>query len=338
MPTSRPFAYNTGDFIIGTEQIGDFAVGTPTSGFTNQPQFWNGPDEDLGYIIAQPNPAGNQPNPVGSAAYLGFFRTDGFSDAAFIQLTETIAGQTFVDADAAYSWLMSNDYYTSYPPYTASLLVYLDSGNVSSYTGSGSTWYDLTTNNNDATLINSPSFSSSYGGIIQFDDASLEYATIPNIGNLSAWTVEAWFRLTSPLTGKVTSIVSNEFDLVNKLNYSIGTNRMPTNNNLTVGYYNGAWRNVTGVVPNTNTWYQVVGTYDGSTIRQYVNGVASGGTLNYVGLSQSGGEVRLMRRWDETLVSSNFVDGDLAIVKIYNTAISAGDVLQSYNDNSARFA
>jgi hypothetical protein len=27
------------------------AVGTPTSGFTNNPTFWNGPDEDLDYKI-----------------------------------------------------------------------------------------------------------------------------------------------------------------------------------------------------------------------------------------------------------------------------------------------
>jgi hypothetical protein len=106
---------------------------------------------------------------------------------------------------------------------------------------------------------------------------------------------------------------------------------------LAVGFFNGAWRTTTGFVPQTNVWYQVVGTYDGSTIRQYVNGSASGGTLNYVGASQSGGEIRLMRRWDETLSSGNLVDGDLAIVKIYNTALSGSQILQNYNDTYTRF-
>jgi len=54
MPTTRPFAYNTGLPISGTTQVGDLAVGIPTSGFTNNPIFWNGPDEDLGYVIAYP--------------------------------------------------------------------------------------------------------------------------------------------------------------------------------------------------------------------------------------------------------------------------------------------
>lgn len=118
MPTSQPFAYNVGPSIPGTIQSGDFAIGTPTSGFTNSPQFWNGPDEDLGYIIAQPVPSGDQPNPVGLPAYLGFFRTDGFSDIEFINLTSSIAGQSFSNILDAYNWLNSNGYYTNFNPIT----------------------------------------------------------------------------------------------------------------------------------------------------------------------------------------------------------------------------
>ena len=230
--------------------------------------------------------------------------------------------------------------FTPTPTQTISILqpiVYLDSGDVSSYPGTGSTWFDLQGNDNNATLFNSPTYSASYQGILQFDDASLEYATIPDLGNLSEWTVEAWFRLTSPLTGKVTSVITNEFDLDDKLNFSIGTNNAPANLNLSVGFYDSAWRTTTGVVPQVGVWYQVVGTYDGSVVRQYVNGVASGGTVNYVGTPQSGGEVRLMRRWDMTAIQSNLVDGDLAIVKIYDEALTSGQVLSNYNSTYTRF-
>ena len=225
----------------------------------------------------------------------------------------------------------------SVTPGGTELLVYLDSGNPSSYPGTGSTWTDLEGGDDNATLFNSPTFSSSYQGILQFDDTSLEYATIPDLGNLSKWTVEAWFRLNSPLTGKVTAIVTNEFDLVDKLNFSIGTNNAPTNRNISVGFFDGSFRTTTGVVPQVGVWYQVVGTYDGSVVRQYVNGVASGGTVNYVGTPESGGEVRLMRRWDFTAIASNLVDGDLAIVKIYNGAISDAEVLSNYNSTYTRF-
>lgn len=71
MSTTRPFTYNTGTPISGTEQVGDLAVGTPTSGITNSPQFWSGPDEELGYVIAVPVSGNTQPTPVFSGAPSG---------------------------------------------------------------------------------------------------------------------------------------------------------------------------------------------------------------------------------------------------------------------------
>lgn len=50
----------------------------------------------------------------------------------------------------------------------ANRVVHLDAGNSSSYSGSGTTWSDLTDNNNDFTL-NSCSFDNGNGGSIDFD-------------------------------------------------------------------------------------------------------------------------------------------------------------------------
>ena len=71
MATARPFAYNPGSPISGTTQVGDLAVGFPITGFTNSPQFWNGPDEELGYVIAVPISGNTQPTPLlGNNIYL----------------------------------------------------------------------------------------------------------------------------------------------------------------------------------------------------------------------------------------------------------------------------
>ena len=343
MPTTRPFAYNTGSTIVGTLQIGDLAIGVDPldySGGVGGVQWWGGPDEDLGYVIAHPTPDGSQPNPLGIPAYLGFWRSEFLTEASFIGLAEVVSNQhgspqTFNSGDSAKTWLNNNGYWTSYDEITP--IVYLDAGNNLSYSGSGSIWYDLEGVSNNATLVNTPTYSSNYNGILSFDDASSEYATIPDIGDLNTWTVEVWFRLSSGLTGKVSSLVCNQYNLATKLNFSVGTNNAPSNYNLAVGFFDGAWRNTTGFIPELNKWYQVVGTYDGSVIRQYVNGVASGGTLNYVGTPASGGEVRLMRRWDDTVTAGNLIDGDLSIVKIYDTALDSTQVLNNYNDNSGRF-
>lgn len=215
-----------------------------------------------------------------------------------------------------------------------SLLVHLDSSNTSSYPGTGDTWNNLAGGSN-ATLYNTPTYSSNYSGYLNFDDTSLEYGIIPNIGSLSTWSIEVWFRLSSSLSGKYTALVTNEYTAPASLNFTIGN---PTgDSNISVGFYNSGWQNTAGFTPDLNVWYQVVGTYDGSTITQYINGSVSGGTLNYSTTTISGGDIRLMRRWDYEVDSQNLVDGDLSIVKIYNRALSSSEISQSYNDNYSRF-
>jgi hypothetical protein len=120
MAFARPFAYNPGTSIPGTEQVGSLAIGAPTSGFTNNPQFWNGPDEDLGYVITAPVSGDTQPTEIpGVFASLGFYRTSGFSDSGFINLSQSVSSaygtpQTFSSATDASVWLTTNGFWNSY--------------------------------------------------------------------------------------------------------------------------------------------------------------------------------------------------------------------------------
>jgi len=122
MATARPFAYNTGSTIPGTEQVGDLSIGAPTSGFTNNPQYWNGPDEELGYVIAQSVSGNTQPTEIPDVfASLGFYRTSGFSDSDFINLAQVVSSaygtpQTFLTASAASTWLTNNGFWNSFIP------------------------------------------------------------------------------------------------------------------------------------------------------------------------------------------------------------------------------
>ena len=120
MATARPFAYNTGSTISGTTQIGSLAVGTPSSGFTGNPKWWNGPDEDLGYVICRPNSSGNQPNPDNVPAYIRFSRSKLKTDQSFINLVNSVFNQTFTGTTQCSSYLTTNGYWTSWVlPYTA---------------------------------------------------------------------------------------------------------------------------------------------------------------------------------------------------------------------------
>ena len=127
MATNRPFAYNTGTGISGTTQVGSLAVGIPTAGFAaTGKKWWAGPDEDLGYVIAYSQPDGLHPTPeTGTTAFIGFKRTVGKTDSAFIALANQVSnGSTgpFASATLANTWLNTNGYWTSWvQPYTAGL-------------------------------------------------------------------------------------------------------------------------------------------------------------------------------------------------------------------------
>ena len=221
---------------------------------------------------------------------------------------------------------------------TNGLVLHIDAADKKSYIGSGSSWNDLSANSRNFTLFNTPAFSSNFGGLLNFDDTVFEYGTTPNIGSLTNFSVEAWARTNKSLTGKVTTVVCNQYDLVSNLNFSLGTNNASASYNMTFGFYNGAWRNVTGFNMAINTWYHMIGTYNGSSVILYVNGVA-GTPLSYTGTATSGGEIRIARRWDDVAnTASNFFSGDISIVKIYNRALTSAEVLQNFNATRGRFA
>lgn len=120
MSTSRPFAYNPSPNpnISGTTQIGDIAIGVdPTLdyfGGAGGVQWWEGPDEDLGYIVAKPIPPLNQPNPLFIPAGVAFGRSL-FTEESFILLAESLSsGLTFATGNDASTWLTDNGYWNTW--------------------------------------------------------------------------------------------------------------------------------------------------------------------------------------------------------------------------------
>ena len=66
MSVSRPFAYNPtpNPTISGTTQVGDIAVGDVNWNYQQNYGgvfWWQGPDEELGYVICNPVSGGTQP-------------------------------------------------------------------------------------------------------------------------------------------------------------------------------------------------------------------------------------------------------------------------------------
>lgn len=114
MATNRPFARNLGANIAGTEQIGNLAIGIPTSGFAETGLTWyGGPDEELGYVVAKDNPDG-QSAADGTTAYLGFWRSSTLTDASFIELGNNLLSANYTTTNEVKTALNAAGFWTSY--------------------------------------------------------------------------------------------------------------------------------------------------------------------------------------------------------------------------------
>ena len=217
---------------------------------------------------------------------------------------------------------------------TPGSVFHLDAGNPTSYPGSGSTWTDLAGSGLTTTLFGSPTYSSANGGYLSFAPASSQYGqTSASLSALTRWTVEIWHYY-SATNGSGNPCILSEVWNSTPINFTIGSAAFGGNTTLQAAYFNSVWYYTASnySLPSVG-WYQIVGTYDGTNIKLYINNVltqtqASAGTPASSGLG-----IRLMRRWD----LGNYWGGRLAIVRIYNRALLASEVTTNYADSKARF-
>ena len=332
MPNTIKYS-TTGDTLSLKKGNWYVGVGDVKKGPTSETGHWNGITPSAGGYTIYENKVVNGPSirvPADNTTLINY--ANNFYGGS--NITTTYSAITYLNNNTT-TMVVNKDYESVI---TNGLIYSVDAGYIPSYYTSGSSWYDISVSGNTTTLVNSPIYTGTSGGYITFNKSNSQYATSTDLGNLSNWTAEVWVRFKSSLTNQVSSVITNQFNLSSSLNFSIGTNNAPTTYNIVVGFFDGAWRNTTGFAPSTDVWYQIVGTYDGSVLRQYVNGVASGGTLNYVGTPTSGGEIRLMRRWDSAVTSTNLIDGDLSIVRVYNRALLSNEVLYNYNSQLSRYS
>ena len=220
---------------------------------------------------------------------------------------------------------------TKYNPSAArnGLLICVDPANISSYSGSGITARGLVSGIG-ATLVNGIGFSSSNSGIFILDGSN-DYingnVTSFNLtGDLSA---EIWFNLSATAGDWVRVIgkgdVSNRtFGFwYNNTEQCFLFQRYGTSNNVSSTY---------SITVQTNTWYHVLVTSNGSTHKLYLNGAdvqtqtGSGPFLSSTSTLKVGyGEPH------------TYHNGRIGLYRIYNRALTAQEVLQNYNATKKRY-
>jgi hypothetical protein len=208
---------------------------------------------------------------------------------------------------------------------TNGLVFLLDAGYIPSYSRSGTTWSDLSGNGNNGTLTNGPTFSSDNGGSIVFDGVN-DYAPIGTSQfpfGTSSGTLSSWAR-TSTVSGSWRWIVSYGSPNIPQARF-IGINN-------STYYFGGYGDDITASGVILNTWFNMVGVYNGTNASIYINGVlVSGPTAKswntVAGNAQIGRQISNIEHWN----------GRISNVFIYNRALTATEVLQNYNAQKGRF-
>jgi hypothetical protein len=256
-----------------------------------------------------------------SFASLGFWRSKFATDESFLELVLNKTGQTFATGIQAKIWLNDNGYWTSY----LSPVLSLDAANYMS-----GAWVD-SVGGKSFTLYNSPTRSTDNGGYFSFNAASAQHAVCSSsLPDLNTWSVAVWHYYTGTNTGAAPCILTESYPgSTSNINYSLGDN----NGGFSAGFFDGGWRVTDGYSLTPNNWYYIVGTYDGATVKLYVNN-ALVDSVTYTGtpISSQGG-IRLMKRWD----LGDYWGGRLATVDIYDKAMNTSQISSIYNTTKSRF-
>ena len=215
---------------------------------------------------------------------------------------------------------------------TSGLVLNLDASNASSYPGSGTTWTDLSDNNNTGELVNGPTYSSNNGGYIILDGNN-DYINVPNNSTLNSniTTVSVWFQY-STVNNYYGTLISKA-DATGTYN---GWNIYIYNNVINAQIKgNPATTDIPGTTISTNVWYNItLVSVSGGTSYLYLNNslLNSRNTVSYtVTTSQP---LRVARAIDTFWT---YFGGNIGQIIQYNRALNSTELTQNFNATKTRF-
>jgi len=331
---SNPIKYSTGLETLALKK-GNFYVGTNDvgKGPTSSTGYFDGVSPASGgYVIYVRNSAGR--NLIYGAP----------NDSQLILITNRIAGTSYTTVNECLVYfagqtdkiVLNRDYE---PIVTDGLVLNLDAGFTPSYSRSGTTWYDVSTNSINGTLTNGPTFNSGDGGNISFDGTD----DFVNLGNNSilnyttlSFSFNVWFKINNlnppQNSGQGNFIFSRGQFRENGYYFQINSSggaRFITNQS-GAAQVSGA---NSGTI-NINTWYNVCFSMNGSVLTTYVNGVdASGESDPHINPTSTTRNF-VIGRYDTV---NWYLNGNMAVLMSYNRPLSAAEALQNFNAQKSRF-
>jgi prepilin-type N-terminal cleavage/methylation domain-containing protein len=213
---------------------------------------------------------------------------------------------------------------------TNGLVLNLDAGNLASYPGTGNTWFDLSGNGNNGTLVNGVGYNSTNGGALSFDGVN-DYVVTGNSGitGNQSWSLSIWVSVNVSENGAgrqgwiIWEGASNQS--INQL-ISIGVN----GGKVEVAH----WGNDTVFLNssiNFGNFQNITVTFNGSQELIYINSVNT--NSKSTSLNVTDGSWYFASREGGT----EFLNCNIAQVSIYNRALTPEEIQQNFNATRGRF-
>jgi hypothetical protein len=190
------------------------------------------------------------------------------------------------------------------------------------YSGSGSTWYDLSGNNYNITLVGSPTWNSN--GYFDFNGSSqFGYHTFASaIGTQTAVTTEVWVNADTISGWDSMFDMHNDDYLVALLNGQLA-------------FYDPT--HYSGYTVSTGTWYQLVVAYNSAgTSYFYANGVSVGSFTSTT--THAPTIISVAAGYSSPSAGNEYFDGQMAMLNWYNRQLTAAEVGNNFQAGRERFA
>ena len=186
--------------------------------------------------------------------------------------------------------------------------------------GSGSTVTDASGNGNVGSLVGAAwSFSGKYGGALSFtgSNARVDVANSSSLQLTSGMTLEAWVK------PAVSSSAWRDVIYKGNDNYYLEASSDSGGAPAAGGLIGGSYGNVFGttILP-TNTWTYLAVTYDGGTLRLYINGTLSGSQAKTGSITTSTNPLQI---GGDSLYGQYF-NGLIDEIRVYNSPLPATSI------------
>jgi hypothetical protein len=218
---------------------------------------------------------------------------------------------------------------------TDGLVLYYQPGFVKCYPGTGTSAYNLASGSLtptgsmlDHTNVVGPSGNAGGYFVLDGTNDSIKIVNESSLQITGDITLSGWVYLDSYAT-------NNDHIIAKESSYILKANQNSTSRPR-FQLHDGSFKTLQGTSQlSLSTWHNVVGVKGDDVMRLYINGVDIGSTTAYTGTTTSNSNNVYISGYNG---SGTYVsDGNMTEIKIYNIALSAGEVLQNYNATKDRY-